>query len=499
MMRPSDQAKLLFLYLLRSSSALATRATTSTTTTTTATTTTSTTAVGNIGNVNVNVNVNMNANVNMNVAAASASGTMNSMNMNMNSMRDTFHSIGKSLNKVNANAKSKANANANAVNTNTSKKNTNNNNTNNNNTNPKNNMNPELQGHISLRLATRLDVPSIQRCNLASLPENYSSNFYVNHIRSFPDLALVAEHVPPGASSNGNGNNNSNNGGKRSNGSGRRNPFDNYNPSTPESQIIGYVLGKIEQVDNPEPPSKSTRKFTPSTISTGYDDLDDYLSYNNNNNNHNHNTPEMIGHVTSLAVLKPYRRNGLAALLMKQLHFHMQYGHSASGVGLHVRVSNIAARRLYCEGMGYGVVDVIRGYYADGEDAFFMKKKLLADNGNGNDEYTSFLESEQEVNTQKKSLGSRWSFRRKNNVNNGNVGGNGNAVYENGPLEFRLPMIIPLNNGNNNANANTNGNANGNSDDSVSSDADTNAIDAIPGMVDDSSEEEDAHVMTGSL
>ena len=37
-------------------------------------------------------------------------------------------------------------------------------------------------GHISLRLARRSDVPSIQRCNLETLPENYSAAFYVNHM-----------------------------------------------------------------------------------------------------------------------------------------------------------------------------------------------------------------------------------------------------------------------------------------------------------------------------
>ena len=47
--------------------------------------------------------------------------------------------------------------------------------------------------NIQLRLARRADVPSIQRCNLDSLPENYNSQFYVNHMRQWPDLCLVAE------------------------------------------------------------------------------------------------------------------------------------------------------------------------------------------------------------------------------------------------------------------------------------------------------------------
>jgi len=45
-------------------------------------------------------------------------------------------------------------------------------------------------------MARRSDVPSIQRCNLATLPENYNSNFYLHHLRSWPELALVMEYVP---------------------------------------------------------------------------------------------------------------------------------------------------------------------------------------------------------------------------------------------------------------------------------------------------------------
>jgi len=49
-----------------------------------------------------------------------------------------------------------------------------------------------MGGHISLRIARRADIPLIQRCNLATLPENYNENFYVNHLRNWPELALVA-------------------------------------------------------------------------------------------------------------------------------------------------------------------------------------------------------------------------------------------------------------------------------------------------------------------
>lgn len=402
MMRPSDQAKLLFLYLLRSSAALATRSTTasSTTSTTISTTTSSTTA------------------------AAAAAGT-------------TIKPLSQSSS--------------------------------------------NLQGHINLRLATRLDVPSIQRCNLATLPENYSSNFYVNHMRSFPDLALVAEHVPPGAVSSANdrsrsGNNNYNNNSNNT----RRNPFESYNPSSSSSsssgsQIIGYVLGKIDQpLTNTDmaPPPPPVPNFAPSRISTGtgYEELDEYLHQANQQQQQQQQQKEKenVGHVTSLAVLKPFRRKGLAAMLMKQLHVHMKYEHRATKVGLHVRVSNVAARRLYCEGMGYGVVDVIQGYYADGEDAFFMVKNLnlLGESG---EEYSYYSENgaqdDGSTAARGNSFANRWSLnRRKHRA----------TIYKNGPLEFRLPMMIPLDDG-------------------------INSISDAPAMVDESSGEEDAHLMTGSL
>lgn len=51
---------------------------------------------------------------------------------------------------------------------------------------------------LTLRLARRTDVPSIQRCNLACLPENYNSAFYVDHLRQWPELSLVVvDDEPP--------------------------------------------------------------------------------------------------------------------------------------------------------------------------------------------------------------------------------------------------------------------------------------------------------------
>ena len=35
---------------------------------------------------------------------------------------------------------------------------------------------------IHIRPAKREDIPNINRCNMDNLPENYSNNFYINHL-----------------------------------------------------------------------------------------------------------------------------------------------------------------------------------------------------------------------------------------------------------------------------------------------------------------------------
>ncbi|KAG7352400.1 50S ribosomal protein S18 alanine acetyltransferase [Nitzschia inconspicua] len=189
---------------------------------------------------------------------------------------------------------------------------------------------------IQLRLATRTDVPAIQRCNLACLPENYNSQFYCSHLRQWPDLALVAEEVPCNDVSIGDPYNNQ-----------ARNPFAGFPGSHQEPKIVAYLLGKVE-----------TRPLVDYDHPTSIRDLG----------------METLGHVTSLAVQKDYRRLGLAKAMMTQLHHHLQY-QGISSCGLHVRTSNIAACRLY-EDDDYQIESLIPSYYQDGEDAYFMRKIL---------------------------------------------------------------------------------------------------------------------------
>jgi ribosomal protein S18 acetylase RimI-like enzyme len=273
---------------------------------------------------------------------------------------------------------------------------------------------------IRLRLATRSDVPAIQRCNLACLPENYNSQFYTSHLRQWPELALVAEAVetvpPPSPSQQSNMHS-----AGRGNGSDRHDRMmmpssyderhqEMFRPSTPSSRmnpfsgfpghlssssyssydrhhggygqygghaaatgtgttrgglvggepkIVAYVLGKVETrpvMDYDYPMSPMSR----------YD-----LSSSRRN-------VETLGHVTSLAVQREYRRLGLGRALMEQLQSHMQHYRGSAGIascGLHVRVSNDAAYRLY-QHDGYEVESVLPHYYQDGEEAYFMRKRL---------------------------------------------------------------------------------------------------------------------------
>eukprot|EP00594_Rhizosolenia_setigera_P018929 CAMPEP_0178966618 /NCGR_PEP_ID=MMETSP0789-20121207/17030_1 /TAXON_ID=3005 /ORGANISM="Rhizosolenia setigera, Strain CCMP 1694" /LENGTH=490 /DNA_ID=CAMNT_0020651919 /DNA_START=109 /DNA_END=1582 /DNA_ORIENTATION=+ len=245
--------------------------------------------------------------------------------------------------------------------------------------------NVAMKGKITLRFARRSDIQSIHECNIITLPENYNTEFYQRHMRQWPDLALVAEHSP---------NDEEGEDDDKDGGSTRTpfiNPLGNYEPSTADSssrQIIGYVIGKVEQI--PIPPkieydsngmmidnqgrwgSLGLRNTLPSRVQVG------------NDSGFSARSPppqrqkqyELMGHITSIAILKDYRRNGLAAELMDQLHYEMRERYHAEAVSLHVRISNNAATRLYGKSMGYQVDHISHSYYADGEDAYYMKKPL---------------------------------------------------------------------------------------------------------------------------
>ncbi|KAG5420868.1 ARD1 [Candida metapsilosis] len=111
------------------------------------------------------------------------------------------------------------------------------------------------------------------------------------------------------------------------------------NSEDKEEKVVGYVLGKME--DDPEAEDK---------------------------------TPH--GHITSLSVMRTYRRMGIAEKLMRQSLYAMCQSFDAKYVSLHVRKSNRAALHLYRDSLQFEVQSIEKSYYQDGEDAYAMKLDL---------------------------------------------------------------------------------------------------------------------------
>merc|ERR1712137_598705 len=85
---------------------------------------------------------------------------------------------------------------------------------------------------------------------------------------------------------------------------------------------------------------------------------------------------EVHGHITSLAVLRSHRKLGIATKLMRSSIAAMEECFSAEHVSLHVRYTNRAAFTLYSQTLGFEIHDIEKGYYADKEDAYDMRKML---------------------------------------------------------------------------------------------------------------------------
>ena len=88
---------------------------------------------------------------------------------------------------------------------------------------------------------------------------------------------------------------------------------------------------------------------------------------------------EVQGHITSISVLRTYRRLGVASKLMTHAINMMQEYFDADFVSLHVRVSNRPALHLYHKNLGFDVRGVEKEYYADKEDAYKMRKYFKKD------------------------------------------------------------------------------------------------------------------------
>lgn len=80
------------------------------------------------------------------------------------------------------------------------------------------------------------------------------------------------------------------------------------------------------------------------------------------------------GHLISIAVLPKYQRQGVGQALMKEIMKAM-LRYEAKEICLEVRVTNTTAISLY-EKLGFQVARTLNNYYADGEGAYLMTRKL---------------------------------------------------------------------------------------------------------------------------
>jgi ribosomal-protein-alanine N-acetyltransferase len=79
-------------------------------------------------------------------------------------------------------------------------------------------------------------------------------------------------------------------------------------------------------------------------------------------------------HVVSVAVMPSYRRKHIGEALVNRAMENMLV-YNAKQCYLEVRITNTPAISMYKK-LGFQVTRTIKGYYADGEDAYVMTKKF---------------------------------------------------------------------------------------------------------------------------
>lgn len=215
--------------------------------------------------------------------------------------------------------------------------------------------------HYSVRPATPSDIAAIKAINLATLPENYTNEFYLRMLREWPGLCMVINADPSSSTAS------------------TTSPM-SFTPSAGnrEEDVVGYVLGKVEhRISAPggvkgrvgagnifsnifptQRPPRGRRGGNPDPLSVPK--LID----------------PMVGHITSLSILPGHRRHGLASLLVNNLHINLRERYpDVEETTLHVRDSNEGAKRCY-QRLGYSVKGKRQRYYGDGETAVEMAYEL---------------------------------------------------------------------------------------------------------------------------
>ena len=158
-----------------------------------------------------------------------------------------------------------------------------------------------LKANYRLRRFKPSDLEGVIRINRECLPENYTTLFFMNLYKRFPETYIVAE-------TNG--------------------------------EIVGYIMCRIET-------------GIPSFKLLGI---------------------RKKGHVISIAVLPRHQQKGIGYALMREATQAM-VNYKAKECYLEVRESNLPAVGLYKK-LGFDIARTIRKYYADGENAIVMTKKL---------------------------------------------------------------------------------------------------------------------------
>lgn len=193
---------------------------------------------------------------------------------------------------------------------------------------------------ITIRRATIDDIICMQNANLHNLPENYMMKYYMYHILSWPELSFVATTTDI-----------------------------DIDPETQDANEEDYMIMN----DN----LGNSIKLDPTYVKPG-EKLIGYVLTKMNDDPDQSNEPAN-GHITSLSVMRTFRRMGLAEKLMRQALFALREVNQATYVSLHVRQSNRAALHLYRDTLKFEVLSIEKSYYQDGEDAYAMKKILDLD------------------------------------------------------------------------------------------------------------------------
>ena len=80
----------------------------------------------------------------------------------------------------------------------------------------------------------------------------------------------------------------------------------------------------------------------------------------------------VTGQVTSISVIRTYRKLGIATKLLRAAENAMIECFGAKAMLLQVRPSNTAALHLYQQTFGFKVTKIEKKYYLDGEDAYIL-------------------------------------------------------------------------------------------------------------------------------